>query len=125
MASLYSKFLDFIGIEEIDEEDERDDYYRDRDDRFDDSLLDELIGDGVLLLEHLLFGDSDGSFRQIPDHGVHVAPYVSDLCELGRLDLYERSVHQFGETPCDLCFTASGRLSAGACGMCGCAWYAF
>ena len=36
MASLYSKFLDFIGIEETDEEDERDDYYRDRDDRFDD-----------------------------------------------------------------------------------------
>lgn len=37
MASLYSKFLDFIGIEETDEEeDERDDYYRDRDDRYDD-----------------------------------------------------------------------------------------
>lgn len=31
MASLYNKFLDFIGIEESDEvEDERDDYYEDR-----------------------------------------------------------------------------------------------
>ncbi len=37
MASLYSKFLDFIGIEEGDEleDDRRDDYYRDdRDDRY-------------------------------------------------------------------------------------------
>lgn len=37
MASLYSKFLDFIGIEEGGEidDDRRDDYYDDQDDRYD------------------------------------------------------------------------------------------
>ena len=82
---------------------------RARDYSFKYLLLGEHVGDIVLLLHVLVLCEPERSLHEVPDHRIHVAAYISDLSEFRRLDLYERSLHEFREPSRDLCLSASCR----------------
>jgi hypothetical protein len=72
------------------------------------ALLGVLPGARLGALALLLPQHGHGGLRQIAHHGIHVAPDVTDLGELGGLDLDEGRVCQLGQPPCDLGLAHAG-----------------
>ncbi len=60
-------------------------------------------------LELLSLHHPDCRFHQIPDDRLHISAYIAYLGKLGGLHFDERSVGQFGQTSCYLCFADAGR----------------
>ena len=59
---------------------------------------------------HLFFtGHLDGDVCQVPHNGFHVPAYITHFGKLGRLNLDERRVRQFGQAPGDLRLSHSRR----------------
>ena len=63
-------------------------------------------GDGFLVQCGKLAPDhGHRAAHQVPDHRLDIAADIADLGVLRGLDLDERCVGEFGDTPCDLCLT--------------------
>jgi hypothetical protein len=79
------------------------------DQRIDDALLRLHLGLGLHRLALLLAGHVDGAFHQVADDLLDVAPDVTDLGELGRLDLDKGRLGEFRQAARDFRLADAGR----------------
>ena len=70
-------------------------------DRFDQGFVAEGLG-------HLCLHQPDGDRAKLAHHALHVAAYIADLRELGRLDLDERRLGELGEPSGNFCLAHPG-----------------
>ena len=74
-----------------------------------DAFLGRILGAAFHLAHGLLARLLDADLDQIAHDGIDVAADVADFGELGRLDLDERRVGEFGQAPRDLGLAHAGR----------------
>ncbi len=79
-----------------------------RQEQVEESLLGQGRGLFLDLFGHLALYHVDADLGKVADDGLHVAPHVADLGELGRLDLEERGLDELCEPAGDLGLAHAG-----------------